>query len=70
MSSKDPGWRHSSNDKRIERVIAHKRGDDGIECITIYEDVPLRVHIPKSIHFRCYWLGPASSPFPNAINQS
>ena len=28
------------NEKRLERVIGHKRGDDGIECISIYEDVP------------------------------
>ena len=28
------------NEKRLERVIGHERGDDGIECITIYEDVP------------------------------
>ena len=27
------------NEKRLERVIGHKRGDDGIECITLYEDV-------------------------------
>ena len=28
------------NEKRLERVIGHERGDDGIECITIYGDVP------------------------------
>jgi hypothetical protein len=28
------------NEKRLERVIGHKRGDDGVECITLYEDVP------------------------------
>ena len=28
------------NEKKLERVISHKRGDDGVECITIYEDVP------------------------------
>ena len=28
------------NEKRLERVIGHKRGDDGIECITLYENVP------------------------------
>ena len=28
------------NEKRLERVIGHKRGDDGFECITLYEDVP------------------------------
>ena len=39
----------SKNDRRVgeftselrtERVKGYKRGDDGIECITIYEDVP------------------------------
>jgi hypothetical protein len=28
------------NEKRLERVIGYKRGDDGIECITLYENVP------------------------------
>ena len=28
------------NEKRLERVIGHKRGDDGVECITLYEAVP------------------------------
>ena len=28
------------NEKRLERVTGHKRGDDGVECITLYEDVP------------------------------
>ena len=27
------------NEKRLERVIGHERGDDGVECITLYEDV-------------------------------
>ena len=27
------------NEKRLERVIGHKRGEDGIECITLYEDI-------------------------------
>jgi len=27
------------NEKRLERVIGHKRGEDGIECITLYENV-------------------------------
>ena len=30
------------NEKRLERVIGHKRGDDGVECITLYEDVPFK----------------------------
>ena len=27
------------NEKRLERVVGHKRGEDGIECITLYEDI-------------------------------
>ena len=27
------------NEKRLERVLGHKRGEDGIECITLYEDI-------------------------------
>ena len=30
------------NEKRLERVSGHKRGEDGIECITLYEDVPFK----------------------------
>ena len=36
------------NEKRIERAIGHKRGEDGIECITIYEDVAFKdQYIPE-----------------------
>ena len=36
------------NEKRLERVIDHKRGDDGIECITLYENVPFKdQYIPE-----------------------
>ena len=36
------------NEKRLERVIGHKRGDDGIECITLYERVPFKdQYIPE-----------------------
>ena len=36
------------NEKRLERVIGHKRGEDGIECITIYEDVAFKdQYIPE-----------------------
>jgi len=28
------------NEKRLERVTGHERGQDGVECITLYEDVP------------------------------
>ena len=36
------------NEKRLERVIGHKRGDDGVECITLYENVPFKdQYIPE-----------------------
>ena len=36
------------NEKRLERVIGHERGDDGIECITLYENVPFKdQYIPE-----------------------
>ena len=36
------------NEKRLERVIGHERGQDGVECITIYEDVPFKdQYIPE-----------------------
>ena len=36
------------NEKRLERVIGHKRGDDGVECITLYESVPFKdQYIPE-----------------------
>ena len=38
--SKDQRVGDFRNEKRLERVIGHKRGDDGVECITLYEDVP------------------------------
>ena len=28
------------NEKRLERIKGYKRGEDGIECITLYENVP------------------------------
>ena len=37
------------NEKRLERVIGHKRGDDLIECVTLYEDVPfIDQYIPEA----------------------
>ena len=30
------------NEKRLERVKGYVRGEDGIECITLYEDVPFK----------------------------
>jgi len=36
------------NSSRLERVIGHKRGDDGIECITLYENVTFKdQYIPE-----------------------
>ena len=36
------------NEKRLERVTGHKRGDDGIECITTYENVAFKdQYIPE-----------------------
>ena len=40
------------NDKKLERVIGHERGQDGSECITIYEDVPFKdQYIPSAPQF-------------------
>ena len=30
------------NEKRLELIKGYKRGEDGIECITLYEDVPFK----------------------------
>ena len=38
-SSKDLRIGSFVNEKRLERVKGYKRGDDGVECITLYEDV-------------------------------
>ena len=36
------------NEKKLERVIGHKRGEDGVECITLYENVPFKdQYIPE-----------------------
>ena len=40
------------NEKRLERVKGYKRGEDGIECITLYEDVPFKdLYIPNPPQF-------------------
>ena len=47
-SSKDQRVGDFRNEKRLERVIGHERGDDGVECITLYEDVPFKdQYIPE-----------------------
>ena len=40
------------NDKKLERVIGHERGQDGSECITLYENVPFKdQYIPSMPQF-------------------
>ncbi len=39
-SKKDQRVGDFRNEKRLERVIGHERGQDGVECITLYENVP------------------------------
>jgi len=55
------------NEKRLERVTGHKRGDDGIECITLYENVPFKdQYIPEVstiVSTAVIGLVAASSPF-------
>jgi len=66
-SSKDQRVGDFRNEKRLERVIGHKRGDDEIECITLYEDVPfVDQYIPEPstiISTAIIGLVAASSPF-------
>ena len=36
------------NSSRLERVVGHKKSEDGTKCITIYEDVPFKdQYIPE-----------------------
>ena len=40
------------NDKKLERVIGYERGQNGIECITLYENVPfISQYIPSYKQF-------------------
>jgi len=40
------------NDKKLERVISHERGQDGSECITLYETVEWKdQYIPSAPQF-------------------
>ena len=54
------------NDKKLERVIGHKRGEDGVECITLYENVTFKdQYIPEVstvVSTAVIGLGAASSP--------
>ena len=55
------------NEKKLERVIGHKRGEDGIECITLYENVAfVDQYIPEFstiVSTAIIGLVAASSPF-------
>ena len=47
-SKKDQRVGDFRNEKRLERVIGHKRGEDGVECITLYENVTFKdQYIPE-----------------------
>ena len=51
-SKKDQRIGDFRNDKKLERVIGYKRGQNGIECITLYEDVPfIDQYIPSFKQF-------------------
>jgi len=39
---KDQRIKDFRNSSMLERVSGHKRGEDGVECITLYEDVPFK----------------------------
>ena len=41
-SSKEQRVGDFRNEKKLERVIGHKRSEDGTRCITLYEDVPFK----------------------------
>jgi len=47
-SAKDQRIGSFANEKKLERVIGHKRSEDGTRCITIYENVPFKdQYIPE-----------------------
>ena len=51
-SKKDQRVGDFRNDKKLERVIGYERGQNGIECITLYEDVPfISQYIPSFKQF-------------------
>ena len=41
-SSKDQRVGDFRNEKKLERVIGHKRSEDGTICTTLYENVPFK----------------------------
>jgi len=51
-SKKDQKIGDFRNDKKLERVIGHERGQDGSECITLYEAVEWKEqYIPSAPQF-------------------
>jgi len=51
-SKKDQKIGDFRNDKKLERVIGYERGKNGIDCITLYEDVPfISQYIPSFKQF-------------------
>ena len=60
--------------KKLERVIGHERGDDGIKCITLYEDVAfVDQYIPEPstiVSTAVIGLVAASSPPYSQYNQT
>ena len=47
-SPKDQRVGDFRNEKKLERVVGHKRSEDGTICTTIYEDVPFKdQYIPE-----------------------
>ena len=51
-SKKDQRVGDFRNDKKLERVIGYERGTNGIECITLYENVPfIDQYIPSFKQF-------------------
>ena len=65
-SSKDQRVGDFRNEKKLERVIGHKRSEDGTICTTLYENVPFKdQYIPEIstiVSTAVIGLGAASSP--------
>ena len=65
-SKKDQRIGDFRNDKKLERVSGYERGKNGIDCITLYEDVPfISQYIPSFKQFTGVFslaLGGCSAP--------
>ena len=65
-SSRDQRVGDFRNEKKLERVISHKRSEDGTKCITLYEDVAFKdqyiPEIPTLVSTAVIGLVAASSP--------